>query len=611
MGAVRFQRKLSAVFYADVAGYSRLVGLDEEGTQQTVGRYLDDISTLIKDHHGHVGHYAGDAVLADFLSLVDAVACARAIQQELGTRNEGVPADRRVEFRIGINVGDVLVDRNEVHGDDVNIAARVCDVAEPGGICLSGIAHDAIGSKLPLAYEFMGERALKNIARPIRLYRVIPNGRAAAATSRSTRPRDDVPLGPSIVVLPFDNLSAEPGQEYFCDGLTQDITTDLSKFSDLLVIDSHSAFAYKGERVHAKDLGTRLGVRYLLEGSVQKVGKKVRINAQLIDARRGHHIWAERFQGDFEDVLALQDEVIQSIVGALALKVDAAERERAIRERVPGINAYEAYLRAKHKWWVYLQSGGSQDALSESRKHFELATHLQPDYARAWAWLTYTYVDSWLEGWSGKEALASAEHCANKALALDPSDYVCHWALAYFYLHTGQMGDALSEYETALSFNRNEANMLAEMSEALCKAGRHREGVEWVKRAMRINPAFPGWYQTNLALLQYCLRNYDDVIAGLKRISRLRSDDRALLAAAHARKAELLAERGQTDAAASERDRAAAAMRRFLEAKPAWTLSTERAVVHFQNREDLEHWLTGLEMAGLPAGNGSEGGERS
>jgi adenylate cyclase len=608
MDEARFQRKLSAVLYADVAGYSRLIGLDEEGTQRVVGRYLDAITALIDGHQGHVGHYAGDAVLADFLSLVDAVSCARAIQQELGARNEGLPEDRRVEFRIGINIGDVLIDRNEVHGDDVNIAARVCDVADPGGICISGIAHDAIGSKLPLAYEFMGERTLKNIARPIRLYRVMSNGRSAAA-ALSTPLRYDAPLGPSIVVLPFDNLSTEPGQEYFCDGLTQDITTDLSKFSELLVIDSHSAFVYKGKQVHAKDLGTQLGVRYVLEGSVQKIGQKVRINAQLIDTSRGHHIWAERFQRDFEDVLALQDEIIQTIVGSLALKVDAAERERAMRERTPSINAYDAYLRGKHRWWSYLQSGGARDALDESRKYFELAAHLEPDYARAWAWLTYTYVDGWLEGWSEEDALACAERCATKALELEPSDYVCHWALAYFYLHTGQIGDALSEYETALSFNHNEANMLAEMSEALCNAGRHHEGLEWVSRAMRINPRFPGWYQTNLALLQYCLRDYDGVIAGLKRIARLRSDDRALLAAAHARKAELLAERGQVDAAASERQRAAEAMERFLEEKPGWTLGKERTLVHFQNREDLEHWLKGLEMADLPAGDDSRGGE--
>jgi len=606
--AVRFERKLAAVLYADVAGYSRLIGLDEEETQRTLGSYLELVGGLIAEHRGHVGHYAGDAVLAHFDSLVDAVSCAKAIQAELRERNAPVAGERRLQFRIGINVGDVILDRNEVHGDGVNIAARLSDLADPGGICISGAAHDVIGTKLPLAYEFMGESALKNIARPVRVFRVLlaPAESAVPTPAQSPQGFGRSP-GPSIVVLPFDNLSTEPGQEYFCDGLTQDITTDLSKFSELLVIDAHSAFVYKGKQIHAKDLASHLGVRYVLEGSVQKVADRVRINVQLIDATRGHHLWAERFQRDFSDVWVLQDEIIQTIVASLALKVDAAERERAVRERTGNVNSYEACLRGKHAWWSYLQWGGGREALEQSRAYFELATRLDPEYARAWAWLTYTYVDTWLEGWGDEAGLASAERCARTALELNPSDYVCHWARAYFYLHTGRIGDALSEYETALSFNQNEANMLAEMSEALCYAGRHQEGVEWVRRAMRINPRYPGWYRTNLALLDYCLKDYDAVIGQLGRLPQTRSDDRALLAAAHARKAALLEAHGRTDEAAAERARAAEQMRRFLTDKPDWTLEKERTLVQFQNQEDLEHWLTGLALAGLPE---SEDGER-
>lgn len=601
MAATRFERKLAAVLYGDVAGYSRLVGLDEEGTQRTLGSYLNLVTDLVAEHRGHVGHYAGDAVLAYFESLVDAVSCAKAIQQELRERNQALAHDRQLRFRIGINVGDVILDRKEVHGDDVNIAARISDLADPGGICLSGTAYDMVSSKLPMACEFMGESSLKNIARPIRLFRVLPEPARSGAGAPTPR-RFEAPTGPSIVVLPFDNLSTEPGQEYFCDGLTQDITTDLSKFSDLLVIDTHSAFVYKGKRIHAKELGSQLGVRYVLEGSVQKIGDKVRINAQLIDATRGHHLWAERFQRDFADVLALQDEIIQTIVVSLALKVDAAERERAMREYAPDVSAYDAYLKGKHKWWSYLHSANAREALEESRKYFELAIRLAPDYARAWAWSTYTHVDAWLEGWGERSSLAAAERCAHRALDLSPSDYVCHWALAYLYLHTGRVAAALAEYETALGFNQNEANMLAEMSEALCYAGRHHEGGEWVRRAMRLNPRYPGWYQTNLALLEYSLGDYDSVVEGLGRLTRLRSDDRALLAAAHARRAELLESGGQRGAASRERDAAAAAMRGFLADKAHWTLERERNVVQFQNEADLEHWLTGLRMAGLPEG---------
>src|SRR5438876_10597500 len=309
------ERKLTALLSADVKGYSRLMGEDEEATICTLIAYRQVMAALIVQYRGRVVDSPGDNLLAEFASAVEAVQCVVDIQQALKTRNADLPPERRMEFRVGINVGDVIVEGPQIYGDGVNIAARLEALAEGGGSCISGTVYDQVENKLPVGYEYLGEQTVKNIAKPVRVYRVIEPEAIAAAQVRSTATALVLPLPtkPSIIVLPFVNLSSDPEQEYFSDGITEDITTDLSKLSSLFVISRNSAFTYKGKAAKAQDISREMGVRYILEGSVRKAGEWIRITAQLIDATTDHHLWAERYDRPLQDLFALQDEIVQKI----------------------------------------------------------------------------------------------------------------------------------------------------------------------------------------------------------------------------------------------------------------------------------------------------------
>ena len=381
------QHKLAAILYADVAGYSRLTGEDEDGTHRILSAYLDTFAAAIQAHHGTVKHYAGDAVLADFVTVTDALTCAVAIQGEFKQRNEALPEAKRVQFRIGVNLGEVIVDRGEVYGNGVNVAARLESLAEPGGICVSGSVVDTIGTMLPLSYEYRGEHTVKNIDKPVRAYRIRPAGErgtqpirpGSSATSRLPRktllasvavllaaagaigawqytmrhdpsptqlsagpvPALPLPDKPSIAVLPFVNMSGDKEQEYFSDGMTEDLITSLSKLSGLFVIARNSVFTYKGRAVKPEQISRELGVRYILEGSVRKADNHVRITAQLIDATKGYHLWAENYDGELKDIFALQDGITRQIVAALAPKLTAGEQPGSTRQETNSIEAYD------------------------------------------------------------------------------------------------------------------------------------------------------------------------------------------------------------------------------------------------------------------------------
>jgi adenylate cyclase len=389
----RLPRKLAAILYADVAGYSRLTGEDEDATHRRLVEYLDQIAISVAHHRGRVMHYAGDAVLATFEAVVDALSCAAHVQSDLRVRNEDFSDERKVQFRIGVNMGDVIEDRSDIYGDGVNVAARLESLAEPGGICISESVHTAVGDKLPFDYEFLGEQEVKNIAKPVKAYHahiqpdaVLPEPSGAARKARRTRlslvaagivilvvvsgvlawfrpwePREEpasvermafpLPDKPSIAVLPFTNKSDDAKQEYFVDGMTDDLITDLSKVSGLFVISRNSTFTYKGKPVKVRQVAEDLGVRYVLEGSMRRVGDQVRINAQLIDATTGGHLWAERYDGSIADVFALQDKVTQQIVTALAVNLTAVEQERRDRQETDSAEAYDAFLRG----WSHYQ----------------------------------------------------------------------------------------------------------------------------------------------------------------------------------------------------------------------------------------------------------------
>lgn len=577
------ERRLAAILVADVVGYSRLMGQNEAGTLAALKAHREElIVPEVAEHHGRVVKLMGDGMLVEFPSVVEAVQCAVEIQRGMAERNQDAPSERQIAFRIGINLGDVIVEDDDIYGDGVNVAARLEGLAASGGITVSGTVHEHVEHKLDLRFEDLGLKTFKNISEPVRIYNV------SAMTNTDPVKRDQSSEGnPAIVVLPFENLSADPGQEYFCDGLTQDITTELCKFPNFFVIAAKSAFSYKNQQKRAEEIGRELNVRYILEGTIQSAGDHIRVNAQLVDAETGHHLWARRFDKNLTDIFEIQEEVIELIVGALAPKLTAVERARAARRPTENINAYDAFLRGTHHLATHLDvMAESEDALLESRRWFQTAIELDPNYARAWGWLAYTHVTGWTEGWTGPETLDLAKDYAEKAVTLEPEDYDTHWALAYVYQARGKLDMALSAYVSALELNRNDPDMLVEMAETLCCIGRHAEAVRQIERAMTMNPRFPEWYRWMFGWVLYHLREYGRSNEQLEKIVRPNNEVRLIIATNYAQ--------------LGESERAAEALKRFQQKRSDWTVEKERQTLSYRHREDEEHWLAGVRKAGLP-----------
>ena len=599
-------RRLAAILATDVVGYSRLMAVDEAATHTRLMQLLAEIvDPRIAERNGRIVKKTGDGALIEFTSVVDAVECAVAIQTAMAELNADQPEESRMLFRMGINLGDIIVEPDDIYGDGVNVAARLESLAEPGGICISGEVYRLVRNKLDLDFSDRGWQELKNIPEPVQIFHIgqvggqvepsRPAGQKAllrlgsverqeASSSMVSVPPFALPHDkPAIVVLPFRNLNRDPEQDYFCDGLTEDITTDLSKFANLLVIAAHSAFAYKGKSIGVQEIRQALGVRYLLEGTVQRSGRRVRVNAKLIDTAGGHQLWGERFDRDMEDIFAVQDEIIQRIVAALAIKVDAAERERALHKETNNINAYDAYLRGVHHYSIE-----SEGALEKCRAMFQRAAEVDPNFARAWGYIAYTHVQRWICGWGDDSELDQAEEHARTAVLLDPDDYANHWDLAFVYLNKKQFDRAMREYETALRLNNNDADMLVEMAEMLYYVGDIERGIEQIQHAVRLNPYTPDWYRWILGWGYYLLKRYDEAIDELDRMIRPPSQVQLVEAAAYAQRGDL--------------ETAGAKMARFREQRPDWTLERERQTLAFKRREDEEHWIDGLRKAGLPDG---------
>src|SRR5437867_2929494 len=477
----RIERKLAAILSADVKGYSRLMGEDEVATIRTLTAYQEAMTTFIQQHRGRVVDASGDNLLAEFASVVDAVQCAVEIQRELKTKNADLPAPQRMEFRIGINVGDVIVEGERIYGDGVNIAARLEGLAEAGGICISGIVYDQVETKLALGYEYLGEQTVKNIAKPVQVYRVQMEVGASTPTA---------PDKPSIAVLPFVNMSGDPEQEYFSDGITEDLITDLSKLSGLFVIARTSVFIYKGKAVEMAEVSRKLGVRYVVEGSVRKAGNRVRINAQLVDATTGGHLWAERYDRELQDIFALQDEVTQKIVFALKIKLTPEEQARFRQAPTDNLEAYDSFLRGQMYMWP-----STQEANVQARQLFERAIELDPQYAGAYAVLGWTYFFEWAFQWSqAPQTLAQGFALAQRALTLDDSLPLAHTMLGAFYLWQKRHEQAIAEGERAITLGPNYAEGYAWLGGTFNMAGRPKEAIEVVQQAMRLNPHDPFFY---------------------------------------------------------------------------------------------------------------------
>ena len=585
MEAHSVERKLAALFAADVEGYSRLMGLDEVGTLRTLTAYRVIIDRLIAAHRGRIFTTAGDSLVADFASAVDAVQCAVEVQETIGKENADRPAGEQMRFRIGIHVGDIIVQGDNLFGDGVNIAARLEALAESGGICVSGTVRDQIGTKLPLSFVDLGEQRVKNIAQPIRAYQV----RSDASPTDTPAAGASLPLPdkPSIAVLPFQNMSGDPEQEYFADGMVEEIITALSRIRWLFVIARNSSFTYKGQAIDVKQVGRELGVRYVLEGSVRKAGDRVRITAQLIDALTGTHLWADRFDGSLEDIFQLQDTVAVRVAGVIEPTLRHAEIQRARRKRPESLDAYDLYLRALPYAFTAMP-GDADKALALLGKAIEL----DPDYAAAHAIIAWCHEQRYLRGGLHEDTKTAALHHARQAIAIGGDDAAA-LATAGFVIAV-----AAHDYETAFtafdrSFALSNSSALALGFSSIVRAwkGDDAMAVEQAHFALRLSPSDPLIYlpYVSLAYAHFAARRFEEAAAAASRASQSNprfSPPYMLHTAA-------LAELGRSDDAK-------AMAQRLLELEPGITISTAIRSARYANPENIAALRSALRKAGMP-----------
>jgi adenylate cyclase len=525
MSAQDFKRKLTAVFSADVAGYSRLMSDDEAATVKTLEAYKQIMFSLIKQHRGRVIDSPGDNLLAEFASVVDAVQCGVAIQKELQARNAELPENRRMQFRIGINLGDVIEEGERIYGDGVNIAARLEALAEPGGICVSKTAFDHIEAKLPLGYEYLGEKEVKNIAKPVGAYRVLMEPRIIdkkheeeAKRSGTYKLPDSLPDKPSIAVLPFVNMSGDPEQEYFSDGITEEIITGLSKIPKMHVIARNSTFVYKGKPLKVQQVGQELGVRYVLEGSVRKAGNRIRVTAQLIDVNTEYHLWAERYERELSDIFAVQDAITMRILSALQVELTEGEQARLRHEEKRNLEAWGYAVKAAG----FLDRGTKHD-LAKARGLLEQALALDPEYVSAWVWLAYMHWFDARFGWSHspEESIRQTSIIAQKVLALDDTSPDAHALTGCIYLYLREYDQAIREAERAIDLGPNHASVHAVAAHIFRFSGKFEEAIAVIKKAMLLQPYMPSWYLMELSMSYYCIGRYEEAKDSAEQFRRL------------------------------------------------------------------------------------------
>ena len=578
-----FQRKLTAILSADVQGYSRLMDEDEDGTVRTLAAYREVMFHLIREHRGRVVDSPGDNLLAEFASVVDAVRCAVEIQETLRARSAELPENRRMEFRMGINLGDVIVDGDRIYGDGVNIAARLEGLAEGGGICVSGTVFDQVESKLAFEYDYLGEQAVKNIKRPVRVYRL-------RMSSHAAQPKADegpnFPDQPSIAVLPFVNISGDADQDYFSDGITEELITGLSKVPGLFVIARNSVFTYKGRPVKVQEVSRELGVRYVVEGSVRKSAEKVRVTAQLIDAATGRHLWAERYDRDLKDIFALQDEITLKIMKALQVKL--TEGEQACEWLQHGTDNYEAYEKSM-KGMQHFRRFTPEDNI-RARELFEEAIALDPKSPGAHVMLGWTHMTEVMNG-SSKDPEASLKRAlelSRESIVLDDAQADAYSLLGNIYLLMRWYDEAIAEAERAVALRPNGADHHVWLAMVLTSAGRPEEALGLIKKALRLNPLPPNWYFLALGDAQRMLGQYEEAIDAYKKALD-RSPDFLLvrigLAASYS--------------ASGRGEEARAAAGEVLRIEPAFSVEAFGKGVTLKNQADLERYLQVLRSAGL------------
>lgn len=579
-----FKRKLAAILSADVVGYSSLMDDNEEETIQTLKNYCSAITTLIGHNRGRVVDIVGDNLLAEFNSAVDAVNCGTEIQQELAKRNMELPDNRKMQFRIGINVGDVVEENGRIYGDGVNITARIEGLAEAGGICISGRVYDQVENKLDLAYAYLGEQKVKNITRPIRVYVV---RMALDVTESEVGRKHEPPAKPSIAVLPFLNMSGDVDQEYFSDGITEDIVTALSRFRWFFVIARNSSFTYKGKTIEVKQVAEDLGVRYVLEGSVRKAGKRVRITAQLIDAPKGYHVWAERYDRDIEDIFAVQDEITHNIVRSVGPEFLSAEMKRAQRKDVRNLDVWDYIMRASSHHGRYTK----KDA-TEAQRFLRKAIELDPMSPEAFCLLSFTHLMQVQFGWSESTAksIKEAEKMAQSAVAIDDRDAWAHTALGLVDLISKRYDDAVCRLEKAIDLNPNLANAYGALGQALALAGEYEAAVTHINKAIRLSPhdPFVVYWFGHLGVAAFADERYEDACYwGRKTIQQNLN-----FPGGHRLVAASCGQLGRTQEAANE-------LKELLLLMPGMAADDVRKQVPFKRSSDMERYIDGLRKAGL------------
>jgi len=625
------KRKLTAILSADVKGYSRLMGEDEVGTIQTLNTYKEVMANLIQQHHGRVVDAPGDNLLAEFGSVVDAVQCGVEIQKELKKRNTEIPENRRMEFRFGVNLGDVVEDGEQILGDGVNIAARLESLSEAGGICISGTAYDQVKHKLPVGYQYLGKQTVKNITEAVRTYRVLMEPEAAGKVigeeepkptkwswkavvvvavmvlvaggliwnfylrgSQTERARVEkmafpLPDIPSIAVLPFVNMSGDPGQEAFADGVTENITTTLSKIPKIFVIARNSAMEYKGKPIDVKKVAGNLGVRHVLEGSIQKWGERIRITAQLIDTTSGHHIWSEKYDREMRDLFALLDDVTRHIAVALQIKLTEGEQARVWHKDTENL---EAWALASQSWDLLARLTREDNA--KAQELAEQAVKLDPQYGFAWSLLAYSYFNAARMGWceSPKEYFKKAIELNQKALRLNKDLFCATAMLGQILWSQGQYERAIEMGRRSIELGPNQSLTYVILSGILCYAGEFEEAITLGEKAIRLHPFGRYSYLTTLARSYRMAGRYEEALALYRQLLYRAQKEAFSPLAAYIGLADVYSEMGRVEEAHTQASE-------ILRINPNFSLEKWSKTEPFRDPKHLEKRLTALRKAGL------------
>lgn len=585
MTDTRVQRRLTTILVADVVGYSRLIGADEAGTLAALkDRWTRILDPLVHEHEGRIVKFMGDGVLVEFPSAVNAVQCALMLQKNMAEANKSQPERLQIVLRIGINLGDVVFEGSDIFGDGVNIAARLEPLARSGELCIASNVYDAVRGKLNLSAEDMGEIELKNIARPVRAFRIAIDGVPNHSPTNQTQQENTL----SIAVLPFDNMSGVPEHDYIGEGIAENILTDLSRFRDLAVIARNSSFAYKGKATRIQDIRRDLGVNYVIEGSVQKAGDRIRITAQLIDGATGKHLWAERYDRHADDLFAVMDEITELIVGTLGTtyggRLRKAASEAAVGAGPTSFRAFDHFVQGMQELNKF-----TKQSIASSIKHFEQAIAINPRYAKAHAKIAWAHLMNLYFGWSVDEAvsLKKAQDAADAAVWADDAEAWAHWAVAGCAMSIRQHDRALLGMRRALELNPNDADILTDMGSFCSYAGKPDEGLVYALKGMKINPHYPEYYADQLAQIYFDARQYENAIRTFEGIRILRTPSMLVYSAA-------------SHAALGQNEAAHALSAKLLASEPQSTATFWANQIPYSKDRDREHMAVNLRLAGLP-----------